>query len=248
MNIHREKIKKVAIVDFDVHHGNGTEETIRWLRPGMDTKEIYTQGMFGEIHTPRFKPWYDINDTDNVLFVSVHGYGPRERGLEQYMPAAAFYPGSGKTVLPSNVVHDNKGAVSSAREVGNSSRMDEAPADVEDDGVQVAGYVRGNDVSQDDEHGDDDDDEDDDDSSFRSESTSSRSDEEDDDLAHTIHTPQYLNGESKMKRMKRIYGDWKKDPQLGQAMPPLILDVGVSLPSVEFVQGEYRHQWRNYFR
>jgi len=32
--------------------------------------------------------------------VSVHGYGPRERGLEDLMPHAAFYPGSGKTSIP----------------------------------------------------------------------------------------------------------------------------------------------------
>ena len=38
--------------------------------------------------------------TENVLFVSVHGYGPREEGMEHLMPHCAFYPGSGKTALP----------------------------------------------------------------------------------------------------------------------------------------------------
>jgi hypothetical protein len=32
------------------------------------------------------------------------------------------------------------------------------------------------------------------------------------------------------------------------SMPPMILDVGVNLPEQEFVNGEYRHKWRNYFR
>ena len=37
---------------------------------------------FGSVFSPRYKPWFDGNDAENVLFVSVHGYGPRERGLE----------------------------------------------------------------------------------------------------------------------------------------------------------------------
>ena len=38
--------------------------------------------------------------SENVLFVSVHGYGPREEGMEHLMPGCAFYPGSGRTALP----------------------------------------------------------------------------------------------------------------------------------------------------
>ena len=100
LHIHREKVKRVVIVDFDVHHGNGTEETVRWLVPGVDTHETITATGFGTTYTPRFKPWHDAWDARNVLFVSVHGYGPREEGLEHLMPAAAFYPGSGSTALP----------------------------------------------------------------------------------------------------------------------------------------------------
>ena len=37
--------------------------------------------------------------------------------------------------------------------------------------------------------------------------------------------------------------------QGGKEPNPLILDVGCSLPeSTETTAGEYRHQWRNYFR
>lgn len=61
---------------------------------------------FGQVHAPRYKPWFDANDAENVLFVSVHGYGPRERGLEHLMPLVAFYPGSGKTHLPR--VHEDQ--------------------------------------------------------------------------------------------------------------------------------------------
>lgn len=31
--IQRAEIARVAIVDFDVHHGNGTEQIVRNLRP-----------------------------------------------------------------------------------------------------------------------------------------------------------------------------------------------------------------------
>lgn len=101
MNRYRETVKKVALVDFDVHHGNGTEETVRWLKPGVDTLPVFSDFTFGQLHAPRYKPWFDLEDANNVLFVSVHGYGPRERGLPEHMlPMAAFYPGSGRTVLP----------------------------------------------------------------------------------------------------------------------------------------------------
>jgi acetoin utilization deacetylase AcuC-like enzyme len=32
-HVYRDKIKKVAIVDFDVHHGNGTQEIVECLKP-----------------------------------------------------------------------------------------------------------------------------------------------------------------------------------------------------------------------
>ena len=83
-----------------MHHGNGTEETIRWLKPGVEEVALFDSELFGSLSMPRYKPWFDQNDTDNVLFVSVHGYGPREQGLEHLMPQAAFYPGSGKTIVP----------------------------------------------------------------------------------------------------------------------------------------------------
>ena len=245
MNVHREKIKKVAIVDFDVHHGNGTEETIRWLRPGLDTKDVYTQSMFGQLYTPRFKPWFDVNDTDNVVFVSVHGYGPREKGLEHYMPAAAFYPGSGSTVIP-EVVKSSCGAPGTGVE-GGGGDMDLSP---EGDGganserrLERSPEEEGT-AGPGDTHNTDEDDDDDDDSSYHSGNMPSQSDNDDD----FPQSPHILEGESKFDRMKRIYGNWKTDPVLGQALPPLILDIGVGLPNSDFVQGEYRHQWRNYFR
>ena len=57
MNMHRNIIKKVAIVDFDVHHGNGTEETVRWLQPGLESVEFNNELGFGLLQAPRYKPW-----------------------------------------------------------------------------------------------------------------------------------------------------------------------------------------------
>eukprot|EP00602_Paraphysomonas_sp_CaronLab_P002589 CAMPEP_0185019948 /NCGR_PEP_ID=MMETSP1103-20130426/2532_1 /TAXON_ID=36769 /ORGANISM="Paraphysomonas bandaiensis, Strain Caron Lab Isolate" /LENGTH=895 /DNA_ID=CAMNT_0027550535 /DNA_START=54 /DNA_END=2741 /DNA_ORIENTATION=- len=225
MNVHRDIVKRVAIVDFDVHHGNGTEETIRWLKPGLDTTEVITPAMFGQMHTPRFKPWFDENDAKNVLFVSVHGYGPRERGLEQYMPATAFYPGTGRTVFPSTT--PDAGAESLVVEgtgITGSAGTEAAPEIEEVADMDVGGSGDG-------------DDSDSDDSSYRGGGSEGSG-----DYPTTLPT----TSESKYERMTRVYGN--KPSGVEDSMPPLILDVGVELPSGEFVQGEYRHQWRNYFR
>ena len=129
LHVHREKVKRVVIVDFDVHHGNGTEETVRWLVPGVDTHETITVTGFGTSYTPRFKPWHDAWDARNVLFVSVHGYGPREEGLEHLMPAAAFYPGSGRTVLPEAIPPPSEGISASDKTDGIiSAEIFEKPA------------------------------------------------------------------------------------------------------------------------
>ena len=53
----------------DVHHGNGTEETIRWLSPGLETSEIVTPMGFGTLSAPRYKPWYGENDAGKYYFV-----------------------------------------------------------------------------------------------------------------------------------------------------------------------------------
>jgi len=39
LNKHRDKIKRVAIVDFDVHHGNGTQEIIECMQGPVVFKE-----------------------------------------------------------------------------------------------------------------------------------------------------------------------------------------------------------------
>jgi hypothetical protein len=70
------------------------------LKPGIEKCSVECDLVSATMLAPRYKPWFGANDCDNVLFVSVHGYGPRARGLEYLFPASAFYPGSGATKIP----------------------------------------------------------------------------------------------------------------------------------------------------
>lgn len=92
-----EGIKKVAIIDFDVHHGNGTEEIIRQLLPTVEKTVIRTPFAVGELGAPRYRPWLDETDVENVFFASAHGYGPRGIEFTDTPQAGWFYPASGET-------------------------------------------------------------------------------------------------------------------------------------------------------
>ena len=85
-------IQKVAILDFDVHHGNGTEACIQNLVPNQLISKKHLPGV-GEmiVSTPSYKPWLNEDDPENIFFCSVHGYGQRDAG------PGWFYPGSGET-------------------------------------------------------------------------------------------------------------------------------------------------------
>jgi len=111
-----EGIRRVAIIDFDVHHGNGTEEIVRQLVPNVERAAIRTPFASGMIQTPTYRPWLDENDIHDVFFASTHGYGPRDlRFADHLNPAQGgwFYPASGKTrttdaiLSPSNIEHPN---------------------------------------------------------------------------------------------------------------------------------------------
>ncbi|POM67816.1 Histone deacetylase [Phytophthora palmivora] len=92
-------INKVAILDFDVHHGNGTEEIVRQLVPS--TKEIVFETPYGVgkqvVH--QYKPWRSDDDAENVFFCSVHGYGHKDPENKEELAKGEtqgwFYPGSG---------------------------------------------------------------------------------------------------------------------------------------------------------
>lgn len=95
-----EGIQKVAIVDFDVHHGNGTEEIIRQLIPTTERSTFRTPFAVGEISTSTYRPWLDESDIHNVFFSSTHGYG--NRGYDQ---PGWFYPASGKSNISDALAH-----------------------------------------------------------------------------------------------------------------------------------------------
>jgi acetoin utilization deacetylase AcuC-like enzyme len=76
-------LRKVAIIDFDVHHGNGTEEIVKGLKPHKVQKPLPDSwpAEYREVH----KPWLDESDGDEVFFGSVHLWDAK----------GAFYPGGG---------------------------------------------------------------------------------------------------------------------------------------------------------
>ena len=264
MNRHRDTIKRVALVDFDVHHGNGTEETVRWLKPGLDQEEYFGDSTFGTMHIPRYKPWYGEDDAQNVMFVSIHGYGPRERGLESLFPQGAFYPGSGKTkipdrqrLLPKNQKNStiDAGSSSSTKGVGTMQTIDINTLKAESQqragsksmaGVAMDVNKHGTDDDEEDEDNEDeednDDDEDDDDDDYDEEAELEDEDSE-------VPNPEHKYTSRKLRAMRKLYTNMDAYVDSKKDRDALILDVGCSLPEhPEVTSSEYRHIWRNYFR
>ena len=72
-NKYRDEIKKVAIFDFDAHHGNGTEEIVQLLNSKtFEKKFVYDK--LCELKTRNIKQinWADGEDAKNVLYISTH--------------------------------------------------------------------------------------------------------------------------------------------------------------------------------
>ena len=91
MAVHRDVVHRVAIVDIDVHHGNGTEDIVRNLCPRKISTVSRTPA--GVLHVTQdvYAPWRDEADAGNVQFISIHGWGARD-DTEHH---ATFYPGTG---------------------------------------------------------------------------------------------------------------------------------------------------------
>ena len=85
---YRDIIKKIAIVDFDVHHGNGTEEIIQMLNHKKFSTMINSDKL-GTMMMNQDKKinWLDWDDAKNVLFISAHIYNEQN--------PKTFYPYSG---------------------------------------------------------------------------------------------------------------------------------------------------------
>lgn len=89
--VHRDHIKRVAIIDFDVHHGNGTEAICEAVVPTTYKLPFQTAIGDGVLKLPLFKPWLNPQtDPQNIFFASVHGFEKESMG--------SFYPGTGATV------------------------------------------------------------------------------------------------------------------------------------------------------
>ncbi|EKX72679.1 histone deacetylase, putative [Theileria equi strain WA] len=87
-------IRRIAIVDFDVHHGNGTEQIIRNIGPKVVKRPIPYQGHdFDQSFEPQYSihkhwfGWRDQKDREEVFFASIHAYD------------GVFYPGTGKQCI-----------------------------------------------------------------------------------------------------------------------------------------------------
>ena len=61
-------IRRVALLDFDVHHGNGTEACVRETAPSLRKFNFKTPFSEGSQTFPVYSPWLDTDDADNILF------------------------------------------------------------------------------------------------------------------------------------------------------------------------------------
>ena len=96
---YKNEISKIAIVDFDVHHGNGTEEIVQMLKGKPFKHSIQTEkmGTFINKQNKRLN-WLDFDDPKNVLFVSTHLYFEDDPKV--------FYPYTGG--LDNNTLKEDK--------------------------------------------------------------------------------------------------------------------------------------------
>lgn len=79
-------LRRIAIVDFDIHHGNGTEAIVRNLVPHKEYLPLPSS--WAPQSYESYKPWFDDSDADEVLFASIHLWDGDD-----------FYPGSGSGTL-----------------------------------------------------------------------------------------------------------------------------------------------------
>ena len=91
-----------AIIDFDVHHGNGTEDVIRNLVPTQEEHVLQVCPCTASFKTDKYRPWLNEEDADNV-FVSTHGFGRKATEGSSTAPQPWFYPGSGPSCDCGNV-------------------------------------------------------------------------------------------------------------------------------------------------
>jgi len=84
-------LRRVAIVDFDVHHGNGTEQILLEMKP--HEYDLPLPPSWPPMRGKSCRCWLDEKDSEEVWFGSVHLY------------ADNFYPLSGKESTKKNIVN-----------------------------------------------------------------------------------------------------------------------------------------------
>ena len=58
----------MALLDFDVHHGNGTEACVAACAPHTKRFGIKTPFSEGVQAFPVYRPWMGTEDSENILF------------------------------------------------------------------------------------------------------------------------------------------------------------------------------------
>ena len=93
-NKYRNEIIKVAIFDFDAHHGNGTEEIVQMLDSKIFEKKFMYDKLLTELRTRNIKQinWTDGDDAKNVLYISTHIFNNENKNNKNN-----FYPFTGST-------------------------------------------------------------------------------------------------------------------------------------------------------
>lgn len=91
------QVRRVVVFDFDVHHGNGTQACIEALVPQEIEHSVQLPGG-GSLSHKRvlWKPWAEAGEASGVMFVSSHGFGPRNPKHTGRVGAPMFYSGSGE--------------------------------------------------------------------------------------------------------------------------------------------------------
>lgn len=67
---------RIAIVDIDIHHGNGTEEIVRNLIPHEVCLPLPSS--WAPVSRLSYKPWLNENDDRDTFFSSIHLYGGKD--------------------------------------------------------------------------------------------------------------------------------------------------------------------------
>lgn len=85
---------KIAIVDIDIHHGNGTEEIIRNLKP----RSVFlpTPSSWAPVSIQQYKPWLNEQDADEIFFSSINLFADDK-----------FYPCSGNDSCENSITNEN---------------------------------------------------------------------------------------------------------------------------------------------